>query len=291
MAINYEKYLKILAKSFKQVFEEMARKQADSYVVKASRQSDASEYAVGVAVPYSDEKEHLSGKFLLGLSDKSKAVQMASTIAQNSGLPAITEFDDLASDILYEFMNTVVGQTMTAWDKLGLSATFGTPFSLDGQNFEKTLNTTRETYIVSLNIGGESIAIFVTFEVAMQSAIKGKKILVVDDSRMVRMVLRLEFEKQGCVVVEAADGKAGVDAFKAETPDLIFMDLVMPNMGGLEAIEKIRAVSREAKVVVLTSTAKRSEVLAAAALGINGYVIKPIKPGKIMEVATACFRQ
>ena len=290
MTVKYEQYLQVLAKSFRQIFEKMSKKRADSYIVKASEESDVSDYAVGVVVPYEDEKDRLSGKFLLGLSDKKKAAHLASTIAKNSGLPEISEFDDMAADILYEFMNTVVGQTITEWDNLGLSAAFGTPSSLDGEKIEKALNTTRENYIVTLRVSGESIAIFITFEEAVESVLKGKKILIVDDSRMIRMILRQEFEKQSCLVIEAADGQEGVEKFNEEQPDLTIMDLVMPKMNGLDAIGRIRKMTPEAKVIVLTSTSKKSEVLSAASLGIRGYVKKPIKSEKLMELATDCFK-
>ncbi len=72
MTVKYEQYLQVLAKSFKQIFEKMSKKRADSYIVKVSKESDASDYAVGVAVPYKDRKDRLSGKFLLGLSDKKR---------------------------------------------------------------------------------------------------------------------------------------------------------------------------------------------------------------------------
>ena len=140
MTVKYEKYLQVLADSFKQIFEKMSKQQIDSFTVKSIKESDVDDYAVGVVVPYEDEKDRLAGKFLLGLSDKEKALHLASTIAKESGLPAISEFDDMAADILYEFMNTVVGQTITEWDNLGLSVAFGTPLSLDGEKIEKTLN-------------------------------------------------------------------------------------------------------------------------------------------------------
>ncbi len=196
----------------------------------------------------------------------------------------------MAADILYEFMNTVVGQTITEWDNLGLSALFGTPSSLVGEKIEKALNTTRENYVVTLRVSGESIVIFITFEEAVESLLGGKKILIVDDSRMIRMILRQDFEKHGCLVIEAADGQEGVEKFSEKQPDLTIMDLVMPKMNGLEAIGQIRKMAPEAKVIILTSTSKKSEVLAAASLGIRGYVKKPIKSEKLMELATNCFK-
>ncbi len=289
MTVNYEKHVQTLAKLFKQVFGEMTSKQTESYMLKATKGSEASDYAVGIAVPYKDEKSDLSGEFILGLADKKKAILMASAIAENTGLPAISEFDDMAADVLFEFINTVVGQTITAWDKLGLSIEFDTPFSLEGEKIEKALNVTCESYIITLSISGESIAMFLTFEETANNMLKGKKVLVVDDSRMIRLILLKGFNKQDCSVVEAADGKEAVEKFREIKPDLTIMDMVMPNMNGLEAISEIRKIAPEAKIIVLTSTAKKSEVVSAATLGIRGYAIKPIKMEKLIELATSCF--
>jgi two-component system, chemotaxis family, chemotaxis protein CheY len=289
MAVNYEKYIQLLADSIKRVYGEMAKKQTDSYVVKASKSADAGDYAVGIVVPYDDWKAQLSAQFILGLTDRKKAVRLAAAIPVDTGMPVITEFDDRTARILDEFMTAAVGQTGKAWDKLGLTTRFGKPVSLGAQQSQNTLNTIRDTYIVTLSVTGESIALFVTFEEIVKTVLTGKKILVVDDSRMIRMVLTKALKKQGCVVVEAVDGKDAVEKFDAEQPELTITDMVMPNMGGLEAIGRIKKKAPQAKVLVLTSTAGKKEVMAAAALGIRGYVKKPVKPEKLIEAAIGCF--
>lgn len=289
MAVNYEKYTQLLADSITQAYGEMAKKQTDSYVVKASKAADAGDYAVGVAVPYDDWKDQLSAQFILGLTDKKKALRLATAIAAQTGVPAISEFDDRAAEILDKFLNTVVREAGNAWDNLGLPTKFGKPAPLGTQKTKNALNTTRDTYIVTLRVAGESIAMFVTFEEIVKTVLTGKKILVVDDSRMIRMVLAKALKKQGCLVVEAIDGKDAVEKFQTEKPELTITDMVMPNMGGLEAIGQIRKSAPQAKVLVLTSTAGKKEVMAAASLGIRGYVKKPVKPEKLIEAAIDCF--
>ncbi len=139
-------------------------------------------------------------------------------------------------------------------------------------------------------MSGESIAIFVTLKEVVENVLMGKTVLVADDSRMIRMILTRAFEKQGCLVIEAVDGQNAIEKFHEGQPDLTIMDMVMPQMDGFEAIGKIRETAPEAKVLVLTSFAGKKEIMAAASLGISGYVRKPVKPEKLIETAAGCFR-
>ncbi len=133
------------------------------------------------------------------------------------------------------------------------------------------------------------MAVHVIVEEFVDTLLKGKKILVVEDSPVVRMVLAKALRNQGCEVVEAVDGRDAVEKFHAEQPELTITDMVMPNMDGLEAIAIIRKISPQAKVLVLTSAVGKNEVLAAAQLGIRGYVKKPVKPEKLIDAAVSCF--
>ncbi len=290
MAVNYEKYLQLLAQSFKKVYSEMAKKQSDNHVMKASKACNVGDYGAGIAVLYEDRKEKLTGQFFLGLTDNKKAARLAAALYVSTDLPTMSDLDDTAATILNKFLCAVVDQTATEWDSLGLSTEFGPPLTLKAKKIKKAPPTQRETYIVTLSISGESVAVHVIFEEFGETLLKGKKILVVDDSRMIRMVLAKALKNQGCEVVEAVDGRDAVEKFQAEQPELTITDMVMPNMDGLEAIEKIKKMAPQAKVLVLTSTASKSEVIAAAQLGINGYVKKPVKPEKLIAAALDCFR-
>ena len=289
MSVNYDKYIQLLSEAFKREYAQITRKQTESYVVKASKITKAGDYTWGIAVPYVDRKEKLVGQYFLGLTDLKKTVRLASILGMDGEETAASDLDDKVASILTKFMCTVVGEAVEEWDGLGLTTTFNLPLKLNSKKIIKLAPTRCETHIVTLRIAGDSIAMFVTFEEFAETVLTGKKVLVVDDSRTIRKVLVKALKNQGCTTAEAVDGADAVSKFKAERPALTITDMVMPKMDGLEAISRIRKIAPEAKVLVLTSTADKKEVVAAASLGIRGYVKKPVKPEKIIEAAIGCF--
>jgi CheY-like chemotaxis protein len=105
-------------------------------------------------------------------------------------------------------------------------------------------------------------------------------ILVVDDFDDTRLLLRTWLERKGYRVIEAHDGKQAIDAAKQSCPDLIIMDVQMPELDGLEATRQIRAVEELQRIPVLAVSAYgvdqfRTEALAA---GCNEYVSTPFEP-------------
>ena len=88
---------------------------------------------------------------------------------------------------------------------------------------------------------------------------------------------------------EAENGLDGFIKTQAFQPDLVIMDLVMPKMGGLEAIAKIREINPTVPIIVLTSSSKKEEVVAAAAHKVKGYIKKPIKKEPLISLALSCF--
>ena len=104
-----------------------------------------------------------------------------------------------------------------------------------------------------------------------------KKIMIVDDMKMVRTSIRHFLKKLGYEnTIEAENGRVAVEMHKNEKPDFIFMDMVMPEMTGNEALKKIRETSAETPVVMLTSVADKDVISECEAIGIAGYVIKPL---------------
>lgn len=289
MPVNYDQYIQILAEAFKRIYAQTAKKQTESYVIKASKITPVGDYTWGIAVPYEDRQEKLAGQYFLGLTDLKKTIQLASIFGTGSELNDTSALDDQVANILTKFMCTVVGEAIEEWDGLGPTTKFNLPLKLDSNKIIKLAPTRSETHIVTLRVAGDSIAMFVTFEEFAETALTGKKVLVVDDSRTIRKVLVKALKNQGCTTVEAVDGADAVSKFRTERPELTITDMVMPNMDGLEAISKIRKIAPQAKVLVLTSTADKKEVVAAASLGIRGYVKKPVKPEKVIEAAIGCF--
>jgi DNA-binding NarL/FixJ family response regulator len=100
-------------------------------------------------------------------------------------------------------------------------------------------------------------------------------VLIVDDEPAVRDLLRLALDLEGgfTVVAEAGDGRQGIDLARLHQPDLVLLDLLMPGMGGLEAVDDIARVAPAAKVVVLTAV-DRSSLGPDSIAGIAGFFEK-----------------
>jgi two-component system cell cycle response regulator len=113
----------------------------------------------------------------------------------------------------------------------------------------------------------------------------GPKILTVDDSKTIRMIVARAFKTFACEIFEAADGVEGLTAAQRERPDIIILDLTMPIMDGVEMLTKLKADPelRVIPVVMLTAEAGRENVLRIAKLGVRDYLIKPFKEELIVE--------
>src|SRR5262245_60545940 len=107
-------------------------------------------------------------------------------------------------------------------------------------------------------------------------------VLVVDDSVLAVAVLRSELEKLGHKVVQTArSGAEAFTAYKACNPDVVTMDITMPDMDGIAATEKIVKVYPDAQIIMVTSHAQKGMVMDALKAGARGYVLKPIKAEKL----------
>ena len=115
------------------------------------------------------------------------------------------------------------------------------------------------------------------------------RVLIVDDHAVVREGLRtfLELQDGIAVVGEAADGAQGVSEAERLAPDVILMDLTMPRLDGVEAMRQLRARLPSARVVVLTSAADDSRLLATIQAGAAGYLLKTVEPHELARAVRA----
>lgn len=109
------------------------------------------------------------------------------------------------------------------------------------------------------------------------------RILIVDDAMFMRSRLRGLLESAGYEVLEAQNGREAVTAFTEESPDVILMDVTMPEMDGLEALKEIRAQSPEARVIMCSALGQQSIVLEAVRAGARDFIVKPFRPEKVLE--------
>lgn len=106
---------------------------------------------------------------------------------------------------------------------------------------------------------------------------KTAKIMVVDDMKLMRTSLRNFLKTLGYEnVVEAVDGQEAVEKHAMEEPKFIFMDIVMPNLNGNEALRHIREADKKVAIVMLTSVSDEGLIKECEALGITGYILKPL---------------
>ena len=116
----------------------------------------------------------------------------------------------------------------------------------------------------------------------------GKKILLVDDAAFMRKMIKDTLTKNGYTdVFEAVDGADAVAKFDELAPDLVVMDITMPNMDGLEALKTIRAKDGSANVVMCSAMGQESMVMDAVRSGAKDFIVKPFKPDRVLKTVTS----
>lgn len=113
------------------------------------------------------------------------------------------------------------------------------------------------------------------------------KILIVEDDPLLTNMYKTKFESEGYVVTVAQDGLEGLTTAKKESFDLIILDIMMPQLSGIDLLEKLRATQKGKKVpvVILTNLASEDEENKAASLGVKEYLVKADQtPSQLVEI-------
>lgn len=105
-----------------------------------------------------------------------------------------------------------------------------------------------------------------------------KKILICDDEPLVRRSLKRALESKGFQIVEACDGKQGIDAWRKELPDLVFLDVLMPGLTGPQVLNEIESSIRErSKVIMISAYTGEYSLDSAKSLGADHFIPKPFE--------------
>ena len=113
------------------------------------------------------------------------------------------------------------------------------------------------------------------------------KILMADDAAFMRKVIKDTLSKNGFTdLYEAVDGADAVAKYDEVLPDLVILDITMPNMDGLEALKAIRARNGSANVVMCSAMGQEAMVIDAIQSGAKDFIVKPFKPERIMKTVT-----
>ena len=110
------------------------------------------------------------------------------------------------------------------------------------------------------------------------------KVLIVDDAAFMRMVLSGILKKNGYEIIgEAANGKEALDKYKELHPDIVTLDITMPDIDGLQALKSIIAYDNHAKVVVCSAMGQQGMVLDAIKSGAKDFIVKPFQENRVLE--------
>jgi two-component system, chemotaxis family, chemotaxis protein CheY len=111
-----------------------------------------------------------------------------------------------------------------------------------------------------------------------------KRILIVDDAAFMRMMIKDILTKNGYeVVAEAADGMQAIEKYNEHQPDLVTMDITMPEMDGITALKEIKKINPSAKVIMCSAMGQQAMVIDAIQAGAKDFIVKPFQADRVLE--------
>ena len=115
-------------------------------------------------------------------------------------------------------------------------------------------------------------------------------ILVVDDAAFMRMMIRDILSKEGYIIQEAVNGRDAVDKYAEIRPDLVTLDITMPEMNGLDALRAIKASDKDARVLMVSAMGQQKMIVEALEAGAMDFLVKPFQPTKVLETVKKCLQ-
>jgi CheY-like chemotaxis protein/CheY-specific phosphatase CheX len=200
---------------------------------------------------------------------------------------------------LAEWGNTIIGNATRFLSSQNLGIRFEPPYFItDTENLNSLLTHAREIISIPIHIADGRFYFNYILNADDLAADAGAgaiprdgKILIVDDSKFSRSVVKKYLKAIGYEnTVEAANGKEAVEMHKKEAPDIIFLDYVMPKMSGFEALQHIRLVDKKVPIVMCTSISDQNAIAECKALGVAGYILKPLTADEGPEKLRALLR-
>ncbi|NMA33235.1 MAG: response regulator [Clostridiaceae bacterium] len=115
-------------------------------------------------------------------------------------------------------------------------------------------------------------------------------ILICDDSLLVRKKMKDCLNEYGDFnIIEASSGQTSVELFRQNEPDLVFLDIVMPDKNGIEALQEMREIKKDVKIIMLSSSGTKSHLKAAMEAGASDFIQKPWEKSQIEHILKNVF--
>lgn len=111
------------------------------------------------------------------------------------------------------------------------------------------------------------------------------KVMIIDDAKFMRTLIKKTLEDAGFEVVgEAENGEKAIEVFKEVNPDIVTLDVVMPDKSGIEVLKEIMSIKPDVKVIIVSAMGQTDMITEALNLGAKDYVVKPFQPHTLAEV-------
>lgn len=111
-----------------------------------------------------------------------------------------------------------------------------------------------------------------------------KNVLIVDDAAFMRMMIRDILTKNGYAVIgEAENGMMALEKYKELKPDLVTMDITMPEMDGIAAVKQIKSIDAKARIIMCSAMGQQAMVIDAIQAGAVDFIVKPFQPERVLE--------
>lgn len=109
------------------------------------------------------------------------------------------------------------------------------------------------------------------------------RVLVVDDALFARILLKKILSDAGHEVVEASTGKEAMEKYSTLRPDVVTLDIIMPDMDGITALKEIKKIDPNAKIIMITSVDSDRKLIECIEAGASGYIVKPFEPSQVLK--------
>ena len=111
-----------------------------------------------------------------------------------------------------------------------------------------------------------------------------KRVLIVDDAAFMRMMIKDILSKNGYDVVgEAENGAKAIEKYKELTPDLVVMDITMPEVDGITAVKEIKQINADSKIVMCSAMGQQAMVIESIQAGAKDFIVKPFQAERVIE--------
>lgn len=228
----------------------------------------------------------LSGRLFVGFSDAAAcgvAARMHQRLLQESC--RFEQVNQDVKDLLVEFANQLLSHTVEAFKQNGAICAATAPEVGDGHEGK---GGDQDFTMTSFSLGEMGqMELFLALKVSVTREKTGKRIMIVDDSPSMRGMMRSILEDAGYLVVgEAVNGREAVATLPALSPDLVTMDIEMPEINGVQALAAIKVSNPHVKVIMVSSLSDRERVLDCLGKGATNYILKPYEPARVLEAVS-----